>query len=67
MAKEISVNVLSLLAADPNLALALRKVLSGSASFTPMSNERRREIRDECDADDRRDRIYAEQRGGDDA
>ena len=67
MAKEISVNILSLIAADPNLAPALRKVLSGSASYTPMSEERRRELRDEGDADDRRDRIYAEQCGGDDA
>ena len=60
-------NILSYIAADPNLAPALRKILSASAPYTPMSNERRREIRDECEADDRRDRIYAEQRGGDDA
>lgn len=61
-------NILTLLAADPNVSPALRNVLANTPrAFTPMSEERRRELRDECAADDLRDRIYAEQCGGEDA
>ena len=55
-------NILTLLAADPNVSLALRNVLAPRA-LTPMSEERRRELRDEGAADDLRDRIYAELHG----
>lgn len=59
-------NILTLLANDANVSLALRNVLANTPrAYTPMSDERRRELRDEGDADDVRDRIYAELHGDD--
>ena len=57
-------NILQLLAADKNVSPALRNVLANTPrAYTPMSDERRRELRDEGAADDVRDRIYAELHG----
>ena len=57
-------NILTLLANDANVSLALRNVLANTPrAFVPMSDERRREISDECDYDDMLNRIYDDERG----